>query len=326
MNSGSQGANPDVLTLMEYDGYISFDNGDASDDSMHVAWHVLPRLSGDVKGSANVKIGKSVGEFGVPVGTTNLKNVGVGTASIDGYSLVATSPDLPEGGIGEQSPITDIRAVGVQTYPVPAGYCSASPSFVMGIAINTWERQTHANAPNSFFVDLDVDGDGEYDFEVYNLDVAGSTLADGRNLTWVYNFATGTSSAFFFTDHGTNAGNTVLLFCGEQIGMDQADFFTPITADVGAYDLYFTGNVTDFVEGIEFAPLGERFFPVFGADGYGSGDIAPGGSTTMTVHDFGPTGTNPSETGVMLVLDASRGATRGGAPADNEVMLITVKP
>jgi hypothetical protein len=46
----------------------------------------------------------------------------------------------------------------------------------------------------------------------------------------------------------------------------------------------------------------------------------------MTVHDFGPAGTNPSETGLMLVLDGSRGATRGGAPAANEVKLITVKP
>ncbi|MGZ8474874.1 MAG: S8 family serine peptidase [Candidatus Limnocylindria bacterium] len=330
MNSGSQGANPDLLTLMEYDGYVNFDNAATSADDadpMHVAWHVLPRLSGDVKGSDSVKIGKKIGDFGVRVGTSRLRNAGVGPAYIDGYSLVATSPDLPEGGIGEQSPITDIRAVGVQTYPVGAGDCSDDPSFILAIAINTWERQTHANAPNLFFVDLDVDGDGVYDYEVYNLDVAGSTLADGRNLTWVYDFAADAASAFFFTDHGTNGGNTVLLLCGEQIGMNASDFGTPITADAFALDLYFSGNVTDVVEGIQFAPLGERYFPVFGTDGYGSGDIAPNGSTTMTVHDFGSAGTNPSETGIMLVLDAARGGgVKGGAPATNEVKLITVRP
>ncbi len=329
LDSGSQGANPDLLTLMEYDGYITFDNAATTADDadpMHVAWHVLPRLSGDVKGSDSVKIGKKTGEFGVRFGTSKLKNTGVGPAHIDGYSLLATSPNLPEGGIGEQSPITDIRAVGVQTYPVGAGFCSDDPSFILAIAINTWERQTHANAPNLFFVDLDVDGDGSYDYEVYNLDAAGSTLADGRNLTWVFDFATGAASAYFFTDHGTNGGNTVLLLCGEQIGMNASDFGTPITADAFAYDVYFSGNVTDVVEGIEFAPLGERYFPVFGTDGYGSGDIASNSSTTMTVHDFGPAGTNPSETGVMLVLDAARGDVRGGAPATNEVKLITVKP
>jgi hypothetical protein len=32
--------------------------------------------------------------------------------------------------------------------------------------------------------------------------------------------ATGVATALFFTDHGTNSGNTVLTFCAEQIGMN----------------------------------------------------------------------------------------------------------
>ncbi len=40
MNSGSNGANPAVLTLNEYDGYLMLDDGQ---QSIHLAWHVLPR-------------------------------------------------------------------------------------------------------------------------------------------------------------------------------------------------------------------------------------------------------------------------------------------
>ena len=33
--------------------------------------------------------------------------------------------------------------------------------------------------------------------------------------------------------------------CGEQIGMDANDFFDPMDMAVGAFDNYFTGNLTD---------------------------------------------------------------------------------
>ena len=33
--------------------------------------------------------------------------------------------------------------------------------------------------------------------------------------------------------------------CGEQIGMDANDFFDPMDMAIGAFDNYFTGNLTD---------------------------------------------------------------------------------
>ena len=56
-----------------------------------------------------------------------------------------------------------------------------SDSFLLLLAVNTWERQTHANAPASFEWDIDTDRDGEADFAVFNLDLAGD-LTDGRNV------------------------------------------------------------------------------------------------------------------------------------------------
>jgi subtilisin family serine protease len=322
MDSGGNGANPDALTEFEYDGYLNFDNINTDDDDaepLHMAWHVLPRLSGKVSSSSNsVKI---TGEYeGIPAGFVEMSNHGVGMGYIDTYSLIGTSPNIPEGERGANAPVVDLRYVGVATYPVPAGYCSADESFVMAFAVNTWERQTHAVAPASFDFYLDVDQDGVFDYDIFNFDLSLSTsISDGRNVAWVVDLATGDASAFFYTDHGTNSGNTALYFCGEQIGMNAANFFQPMDMMVLASDWYFGSGVTDYLDGITIAPLGERYL------GLMSNDVAPGATETLAVLDFGA-GNDTTETGVLLFLDAARGDIRGGAPAWKEAIGIKVIP
>ncbi len=116
--------------------------------------------------------------------------------------------------------LPDLQYFGVQTYPVPADFCSADPSFIMAFAFNTYERQTHAN-PTSFWAFLDMDNDGTDDYAVLNRDFTLNNVSDGRNLSFVVNLETDEAGAFFFTDHKTNSGNTVLLVCGEQIGLNR---------------------------------------------------------------------------------------------------------
>ncbi len=339
MDAGANGANPTPLDLLEYDGYLNLDNTRTSADNadpLHVAWHVLPRLSDDVRRSGGpLKIGAVATDgplVGLPVGTTTLRNEGVGAAYVDAYSLVGTSPNLPPSVRGGNAPVIDLRAVGVQTYPVGEGYCSENASFVYSIAINTWERSTLALAHNQFWVYLDTNHDGVDDYVVLNSDFSTASsgdpyaLSDGRSVTYAFNLATGDGSAYFFTDHATNAANMVLTICGEQIGMDATSYFQPMRMTVVAYDNYFTGNATDAIRGIEVAPLGERYVGVIGADGFISGDIAPFSSAKLTVGDLGAAGTNPSETGLMLVLDANRVTSHGGAPKGNESLLLHVLP
>ncbi len=134
MNSGSNGANPSVLTLNEYDGYLVLNDGQ---HPINLAWHVLPRKDARVTPSTASIV---PGSFPQVIG---LNNTGVGMAQNDAYALLAVSPDIPEGALGGQSPTPDIRAVGINTFPVPAGFCSASASFLWAFAINTWERQQH---------------------------------------------------------------------------------------------------------------------------------------------------------------------------------------
>ncbi len=106
--------------------------------------------------------------------------------------------------------------MGVNTFPVSAGSCSANASFIWAFAINTWERQQHL-LPVSHQVWLDTDRDGVDDYVVLNRDASGlGTISDGRQLSWVLDLNTGAASAFFYAEHSTNTGNTVLYLCGEQ--------------------------------------------------------------------------------------------------------------
>ena len=308
MNSGSQGANPATLTTNEYDGYLVLDDGK---QPIRLAWHVLPRKAARVLPTTTAVV---PGAFPQVVG---LNNTGAGTAQNDAYALLALSPNQPEGGSGAQSPTPDIRAVGINTFPVPAGFCSANPSFLWAFAVNTWERQQHL-LPVSHQIQLDTNRDGVVDYIVLNRDASGlATITDGRQLTWVVNVATGAASAFFFAEHSTNTGNTVLLACAEQMGMGAADLLTRrVNMSVVAQDFYY-GGPGDVVSGLTVTPLGERFAGTANDVAGNSND--PAG---LSIFDFGAFPGNSPELGLMLITNGDRGAgNRGGATQATEALL-----
>ena len=324
--SSGSGDDPAPFDLLEYDGYVELTA--AGETPLHLAWHVLPRRSGSTApSSTTVVLDEEFG--GQPSGSVPLTNSGASLTAIDGYSLIGESPNLPAGASGAEAPRPDIRYAGVQTIPVDASLCTSE--FLLLLAVNTWERQTHANAPASFEWDIDTDGDGAYDWAVFNTEVAGD-LSDGRNVVVALNLPDqDVDTALFLTDHATNSSNTVLPICGEQIGLGPSDLGTPLTADLFAIDTYYAGAVTDVITGLDFAPLGERYFPVVGDDGFGSGDVPVGASVTLNVVDFGAAGTNPGELGVLLLGDGSRldddGVTtfKTGAPQSREAIKIRVQ-
>jgi len=312
MNSGGAGADPSGLTLNEYDGYLTLDDGA---HPVSLPWHVLPRKAARVVPSTSTIV---PGSFPQAIG---LDNTGVGTAQNDAYALIATSPNQPEGGLGEQAPTPDLRAVGVNTFPVPAGFCSAEPSFVWAFAINTWERQEHL-LPVSHQVYLDTNQDGEDDYVVLNRDLSGlTTISDGRQLAWALNLVTGEASAFFFAEHSMNTGNTVLYICGEQVGLTGTDLLaTNVDVDVLAQDFYY-GGPGDLIEGLTITPLGERFFGLAN-DVPGFANDAAG----LSIFDFGPFPGNSPELGLMLITNGDRGAgARGGATQETEALLFTTE-
>jgi subtilisin family serine protease len=316
LNSGANGANPAALTAMEYDGYLVLESGD---DTLRIPWHVLPRKSARVEAE---RLTLETGGFPEVIGLTN---TGAGVAQNDAYALVATDESAPEGGRGEQSPTPDIAAVGVNTFPVPAGFCSAEASFLWVFAVSHHDRQTHAIAPGIAWIDLDVDQDGTPDYAVYTYSLAGlGSIADGRVVTWTAPYVDfdagliGPQDAFFFAEHSTVTGNTVLIICGEQIGMNAADILTTtVDAKAYAFDIYF-GGPGDETDPFTITPLGERFF--------GSPeDIGPDSSGTLAVYDFGAFPGNTDELGVLLVTNGDRGAgNRGAATEATEALTFLV--
>lgn len=319
-NSGSLGANPAPFDLLDYDGYIELSAEGV--DTLHLAWHVLPRQSGaTTAASEDVVLDETA--FGLPAGTATLTNNGAGDTQIEGYSLIGESSRLPIGAEGGQAPNIDLRYAGVQTIPVD-DFCVAGESFLLLLAVNTWERQTHANAPAAFEWDIDTDGDGDYDYAVFTFELAGN-LSDGRNLVFVQSFAGGAATPVFFTDHATNSGNTVLTICAEDIGLSAEDYGRTLHADLFAVDIYFQGLVTDQILDLEFAPLGERFFPLIdGSAGFGT--VPAGESVPATVLDFGTIDTNVGEKGVLLFTDGtlSDGTSlyKTGAPQELEALVL----
>lgn len=311
MNSGGNGANPSVLTLNEYDGYLVLDDGH---QSIHLAWHVLPRKAAQEVPDTTAII---PGSFPQEIG---LNNLGVGTAQNDAYSLLAVSPNILEGGLGAQSPTPDIRAVGINTFPVPAGYCSANESFLWAFAINTWERQQHL-LPVHHYVFLDTNQDGTDDYVVFNSDNSGfNSLSDGRQLTFAQNLTTLKSSAFFYTEHSMNTGNTVFYICGEQVGLTGTDMLkTNVNMWVYAQDWYY-GGPGDMVEGLTVTPLGEQHYGV--PTDVAGNTFDPAG---LAIYDFGLFPGNTPELGLMLVTNGDRGTgARGGATQFTEALLFRV--
>ena len=265
--------------------------------------------------------------LGWPSGTTSLANDGENVTAVEGYSLIGESPQLPTGEQGAGLPTIDLRYAGVQTIPLEAGpTCFDEESFLLLLAVNTWERQTHANAPASFEWQIDTNEDGEADYAVFNFEAAGD-LSDGRNVVFVDEIEGDNDSARFFTDHATNSANTTLTICAQQIGLTADDVFTPLTADLLAIDLYFTGGVTDEILGMEFSPLGERFFPVIDG-GFGAGVVPAESSVELTALDFGVDGTNPGETGMLLFTDGTlfngEELHKSGSPQANEAIAVRV--
>lgn len=313
MNSGSSGADPAALTTNEYDGYLILNDGK---QPIALAWHVLPRKSARVVPDTTTL---QAGAFPQVIG---LKNTGVGTAQVDAYALLAVSDNQPEGGLGQQSPTPDIRAVGINTFPVPAGFCSANSSFLWVFAINTWEPQQHL-LPVSHQVYLDTNQDGTDDFVVLNRDFSGlGTITDGRQLAWVLNLKTGSSSAFFFAEHGTNTGNTALTICAEQIGMNASALLSQeVNMAVLAQDFYY-GGPSDLIEGLTVTPLGERFYGD-AVDVAGNTYDAAG----LAVYDYGQFPGNSPDLGLLLFTNGDRGAgNRGGATLGTEALLLTLPP
>lgn len=316
LTSGAQGANADILTSLEYDGYLNLTTSDPA-NNIHLAWQVLPRFSGRVSAPGTATAGTPF----------TVSNNGVGPANIAAYSLIGTNPfQNSSTGAGQGDVPMNLKHVGYATFN-GTGICPSN-TYILSFAVNNYERTTHGVAPMQARINLDTDRDGTFDFQVRNADFTLNQLTDGRTLAWVVNLRTGTANAFFFADHSMNSANMVLNICGSQL----ADATRPaglggplavpaigqlINAQAQAFDNYFTGTAKSTINGMVFAPGGEKYTA-------GSSIIPGGTSTQLTAVS---TGVNlaTTETGLLLLADGLNGSVKSGAPAGREAFVVLVQ-
>jgi subtilisin family serine protease len=315
MNSSTGGIAIGPLTANEYDGYVVFQ---ASDHTLTMPWHILPRKSADVV--AKLPGGHMVTDPVTGAGTVAVENKGVGDAQVFTYATLGTGTDRPGGGRGEQSPTPDIRAVATNTFVAPAGFCTAQQNFIWEFAFNSFERP--ANPQGIWYeVDLDTNNDGNTDFFVYTRDVSGdTTLTDGRVATAVFNTQTGSllmRSNFFFMEHATNSSTLVMRVCGSDLGLTLADVGKPMVADFRMTSWYW-GTPESHLGPYLVTPFGEEFTASV------SGDVLTYKQKgTLNVQQWEPfPGVSPY-TGLMMINNSAFSDTNhGGATADSEAILL----
>jgi hypothetical protein len=281
-------------------------------------WHILPRKSADVVAKlpgGHLRIDPATGTAAVSV-----ENKGVGDAQMFAYSMLGTGTDRPRGAHGEQSPTPDIRAVGVNTFGVPAGFCAATANFIWEFAFDMFERPT---MPIGIWheVDLDVNGDGFDDFQIYTRDVSGDFgLTDGRQATAVYDVNAGTvllRSNFFFMEHATNSSTLVTRVCGSDLGMTLADVGKPVTADFRAISWYWD-TPQSHLGPFKIAPGGEEFRASVAGD-----MLAYKQKGTLAVQQNGLYPGTDAHAGILLINNSAFSATNnGGATAASEAILL----
>ncbi|MCI0344425.1 MAG: S8 family serine peptidase [Chloroflexi bacterium] len=318
LDSGINGASASRLQTLEYDGYLWLDATGTADD-IHLPWQVLPRKSGNISASdTSVESGDTV----------TFSNDGVGRAYLGSYSLLASSPNDADTGTGDDFADVDLRYVGIRQFTDAQADLGCDSSIAIQFAVNTWDRQVHANGPALFEFDLDIGQDGTIDFAVFNFDLSNSgALSDGRNFTWAFDVADGSLTAFWPTVHATNSGNTVLTVCGEQIGLDAANSGELVDVLVLAADWYNSGAVTDVALGT-FRVGQDRYDGTFSFGPFGT-RISGGAAADVTVVDAGTTGT--TEAGLLVLTDETLLGVlgfgeSGGSPQVAEAIVIEISP
>jgi hypothetical protein len=293
LNGGPLGGNGAALNGPEYDGYLTLTDGT---EKITVPWHVLPRKAAET--DATLK--EAHGRNGPRV---TLRNKGVEFGDYDAFSLTGVSKKIPRSQLprpGDNFAVIDMRSVGVRY--LPAAVYGAD---YLEFAINTNGRRAHPNYPAEFDIYIDSNNDGIDDYVVFNAELGGFS-ASGQNVVFVANLATNTATAVFYTDADLNSGNVIFTVPmnssagGVNVGVAPG---TTMKFSVYAFDNYFSGILTDAIEGMLFTPGNARF----GVAGNPFGTVAPNGSAQVGVTTANVPDTASSELGLLMMYRRNAG-------------------
>jgi len=297
LNGGSQGGNGALLQTVEFDGYLTIADGT---DTVHVPWHVLPHKAAAVAPSTEkVKLVDGKGSVG-------LSNFGAVAGRVEVFALTGTSKKVPKKEFptpGDNFAVVDLKAVGVRVVDLGGG----NNALQFGIATN--EARSHPNYPAEFDIYVDTNSDGEADYVIFNLENGGFG-ATGQNVVEVVNLATNTAVIRFFADADLDSSNLIATVLLSDLGVTPS---AALNFSVYSFDNYFTGNLTDAIEGMRYTPSSPRYVATPGP----STTVPVNGSLTLNITTTGGAGASPSQTGFLLLYR--------DAAANQESSVIDVK-
>ncbi|MGH8286443.1 MAG: S8 family serine peptidase [Steroidobacteraceae bacterium] len=293
LNGGSQGGNGARLTTLEYDGYISIKD---DRDDVHVAWQVLPHRAAEVR-AVNRTVVIPQGENGL-LTLQNLSDVLDGR--VDVFSWTGSSPRIPNSelpGAGDNAAVIDLASVGARLVNF-GGNVAGSPWGVQ-VAINTHGQRAHPAYPAEFDVEFNTDADPEPDAVAFTVE-NGGFAATGQTVVAAGPLPSGPFQVFFFADADLNSANMIMTI---PLGLIGAAPNTQMSFSVLAFDNYFTGVLTDSIEGMAFT-LNTPRFAVAGAPATG---VPANGSSVLTVTPVtGGDAASPSDKGLLLLYRDGR--------------------
>jgi len=282
LNGGSRGGDGFRLQGVEFDGLIRISD---ANDVVHVPWHVLPRRAADVEPrSDSVRLSDGVGKLVLRNDRDALT-----AGRVDVFSLLGTSARLPKKSLpqpGDNFAIIDLKSIGVRL--VSVGGAPAAQ-----FAIDTFGLRAHPNYPAEFDILIDSKRDGTPDFAIFSLE-NGGFAASGQNVVAAGPLPAGPFAIRFFTDADLNSGGVILTALLSDIGLTPS---TKFDFSVFAVDNYFTGALTDAIEGITYTLDTPRFFTDVLAT------VVPvGGRVTLMITAVeGGDSASPSQTGILLM-------------------------
>ena len=311
LDGGARGGDGFRLQGVEFDGYVVVDGG--VDNTVHVAWQVLPHRAADVAASP-----KAIKLASNGTATALLKNAsGVLDGDFDVFALTGRSPQIKKPLLpqpGDNFAVIDLKSVGVRHLDV-----TGLPGGVLQFAVDTYGARAHPAYPAEIDVYVDTNRDGTPDYVVFTAELNFSFAASGQTLVYVQNLATNSAQAYFYLDADLNSGNAILTVPAAALGITGPG--TTFDFSVLAFDNYFTGAPTDAIEGMTFTAGTPRY-----ATTDVEGSVPAGGQFPLGIAAVpGGAAASPSQSGLLLMYRDAMGKTRKDA-GRYEAQAIEVKP
>lgn len=275
------------LNAPEIDGYL---RAIATDETLHLGWTVLPHRSADVSAAQNnVRLRDGSGTF-------TLRNASrVLDGSVNVFGLTGTSGNLPRPGAGQPgSPGSNVAVIDLAA----AGVRDDLATGVVQFAVAGRERQTVPLYPAGYQIDVDTNRDGTVDYSVFQREAVGAG-SSGLSLVYVRNVATEVETAYYYTIADFDSSTQVLTVPLAALGLSRGSTFG---FSVLAYDNYFSGLITDRIEGQTWTVGSEKY----GLAGSADSLVVPSGGSTRVTVTANPAAGESTQTGFLLLFDDNK--------------------